>query len=607
MQRLIALLILAALALLGAPASSAGQLVARPLATPAATARYVPDEVLVAFAPQASATAQASVLASFGDLALQRAVGSQGYALVKLQAGRTLDSAMNAYAAMPGVQSVQPNYVYEFFAVPNDPHYVQLWGLRNNGQTIAGGTSANAVPGADMDMEQAWDQITDCRAATVAVLDSGVNYTHEDLAGNMWDGAAAGFPHHGFDFADNDNDPLPRDALGHGNHVAATVGAVGNNGIGVTGVCWRARLMALRVGGRSGPTTARIIQGVQFAVAHGAKVINMSFGGAIRDAALEAEIAAARERGVVVIVAAGNGGSDNDSGTTPIYPCNFPLDNIVCVAALDQGYNKAAFSNFGATSVDVGAPGTNILSAWPGTAVADDFTDWTLNGGWSQTRCNFAAGPLPILANPGSWCATTPGQYGNDANDVAYKNFDLSGGVLHAQVNFSRFLETEPDGDFLGFARSASGGDPFAAGTLIREVSGSNGQVPVAESLDLNDCLSVTCTFGFRLRSNGSAADFGVAIALFQIETVQSGSRAYQLLNGTSMAAPHAAGVAAMLWAYNPAYTYADVVRALKEGGDSVAALAGITATGRAANAAGSLRYISPPTGVTATVAAAPQ
>lgn len=555
---------------------------------------YVADEVLVKFTADAAPQFRASAVAGQGDRQLMQAVGS-GYTLVKLQSGRAMTAALAGYRAMSNVEAVQPNYIYRFNAVPDDPQYGQLWALKNIGQTVTGGAYASArIPGSDMHMEEAWDRRTDCSAVIVAVLDSGVNYTHQDLAASMWDGAAAGFPHHGFDFVDNDDDPTPSDGFGHGTHVAATIGAAGNNGVGVTGVCWKASLMALRIGGSSGSTTARIIQGLDFAVAHGAKVINLSLSGSNLDPAFEAGIENARSSGVIVVTAAGNEGADNDGGTTPIFPCNFPQDNIICVAALDQGYGLASFSNFGATSVDVGAPGANILSAAPGIAITDDLTGWTRSGGWQEIVCDFAGGSFNMLVNPADWCSSSPG-YAANADDVAYKSFNL-GGASHAEAEFLALTDLEPGRDFLGVARNGGGGDPFAANPAsILETSGSTEGAPVRARVSLDDCTTRECTFGFRLRANATVSGTGVGILGLRINTTQPNSDVYRVDSGTSMAAPHVAGVAAMVWAQKPGATYTEVVNAVKLGGDRIPALADKTVTGRAVNAAGALLAIDPP------------
>lgn len=564
---------------------------------------YVADEILVKFKPDVAGRFKSQAIEAYGDRHI-RELTPNGYVHVKLRPGTGVSQGMTLYKTDPNIEAVQPNYIYHPLVAPNDTHYGQMWGLKNTGQTIIAPsypTNNPGVAGQDMDMEAAWDRVTDCRRIVVAVLDTGVNYTHQDLAANMWDGTAMGFPNHGFDYIDNDNDPMPQDADGHGTHVAGTIGAVGNNSLGTTGVCWQARIMAVRVLSAGGGTTAAIIQGVNFAVTRGAKVINMSLGGPTFDAAFNAEITTARNNGVVVVVAAGNDGTNNNAVASPEYPCNFSQDNLICVAALDQAYALATFSNFGATSVDVGAPGTNAMSAWPGTTITDDFTSgWTLTGGFAAVTCNFGIGPVRMLVNPASWCSITPGRYANNANDVAHKTFNLSG-ASHARLSFQYFLDTEPNFDFAGTAYKSTGGNPFVGG-VITETSGTTNNFPVKGSADLNTCRTATCSVGFRLRSNATTMDWGVGIFGFQIDTVQSNSNVYKVSDGTSMASPHVAGLAALIWSYNPGYTYSDVVNSVNNGGESIAALAGRTTTGRAANAMGSLRYINPPSGVAAAI-----
>ena len=563
---------------------------------------FVSDEVLVKFNSNVTRQARLDAMSSVGDRPMRMSVGSRGLALVKLPPGRSVEDAMNGYRAMADVEAVQPNYIYKKLASPNDPNYAQMWGLHNTGQVVAGGGFPTArIPGADIGAEEAWDiNGGDCSSIVVAVVDSGVNYTHADLVANMWDGSGSGFPNHGrnFVFGEDPNDPLPADADGHGTHVAATIGAVGNNGIGATGVCWQVKLMALRALTASGGTSASVVSGLSFAIDNGAKVVNMSLGGPIFDQAFSDEITRAQAMGVIVVAAAGNGGADgfgdnNDNPATPQYPCNFPQDNVICVTALDQTFNITAFSNLGKTNVDVGAPGVNVLSAWPGTTIQDNFSGWTRTGGWVVTDC---AGTLPpVLANPADWCSF--GLYPPNAADVAHKNFAIPTGMV-AQVGFLEDVAITAL-DTLTFAKRVGGGDPFPTGTLIPQFNGVN-----SVSVNANECLGATCSFGFRLASDAIAAgsDFGAGVALFEINTVQNGSDVYQVLNGTSMATPHVSGVAAMVWAYNPNYSYADVVNSVKFGGDAIAALQNNTVTGRAANAAGSLRFINPPTNVSAVV-----
>ena len=568
-------------------------------------AAYVPNEVLVKFKPQLSIHAMESAVTQLGYRPAET-VMEQSWLRVSLASDQTVEGAIAAFASDSAVAQVQPNYIYRALALPNDARFGEQWGLKNTGKIIVNGSySANNPPpasGSDMNLESAWDLVSDCRSVIVAVIDSGVNYTHEDLAANMWDGGTA-YPNHGWDYVSGtagDNDPIPSDGNGHGTHVAATIAAAGNNNVGTAGVCWRARIMAIRSLSESGGTTASIIQGIDFAVARGARVLNMSLGGAAFDSAFSDAITRARTAGVLVVVAAGNDGTNND-GSDPMYPCNFTHDNIVCVAALDQAYGRASFSNYGAISVDVGAPGTNILSAWPGATTEDNFASgWTATGAWTAVPCTFGTTAYPMWVNPATWCGSAAATYANNANDIVYKTFDLSS-VLGAGITFLGFVDTEAGADFFSVGHRSAGGDPFVGGTIMR-YSGSTRGFALPFAVDLSDCLTVTCSFGMRLTSNASVVDGGLGVLLFSINTTQTGSAEYHLADGTSMAAPHVAGIAALLFSYNPGFNYLDVANAIKNGGDQVSALAGRTTTGRAADAMGALRYINSPSGVTAVV-----
>ncbi len=559
-----------------------------------AQVRYVPGEVLVKFKEDTPDTTPALIVKSFGHEKLKEL--NRRVVQVKLNSGQSVEAAIAAYQSDPNVAHVQPNYLYKLSAIPNDTLYGELWGLKNNEQTVTDGsypTNNPGIIGMDMGLEAAWDHITDCSSVIVAVLDTGINYTHTDLVANMWDGGTS-YPNHGWDFFDDDNDPMPTDGSLHGTHVAGTIGAAGNNARGVTGVCWNAELMALRAGDDNGITTASNIQGVDFALANGARVINMSFGSDVFDQLKYDAISDARNSGILVVASAGNNNYDND--IIPHYPSSFDLDNIIAVAAVDQAYELVTFSNYGSTTVDVGAPGVNIWSAVAGQTYSDDFlSGWTMTGGWAYEQCYFGYGLYDMLVNP-SWC--TAGTYVNDADDRAYKQFDLSG-LLGAGVRHWAFIDTERGYDFFRVAYKIGGGDPFVDGVLLLDRSGS-----VAQWFDhdLFRCRTATCSFGFQLESNVSITDRGVGILLFELKTAELNSNSYKPICGTSCSAPHVVGLAAMIWAYNPDYTYLDVVASIKNGGDAVPALAGITTTGKAVDAMGSLRYINPPTGVTASI-----
>jgi len=568
---------------------------------------YVADELLVIFKPGTQTSQQLQTLSLSGDREIQRLGKQQRISHIKLKKGQTMQQALAAYRADPDVEHVQPNYLYYAQAVPDDSDYDQLWGLKN--------TNGN-----DIDAELAWNHITNCSNVIVAVLDTGVDYTHQDLAANMWDGSAAGYPNHGYDFVGDsvytlnpDNDPLPMGATEeHGTHVAGTLAAIGNNTNGISGVCWQAKIMSVRVmDSRGTGSTASIIEGIRFAVDNGAKIINLSLGfqGAF-DLPFSNAISYARDNDVVVVVAAGNSGADNDLSS--FYPCNFPQANLICVAALDQNYALPSFSNFGTNSVDVGAPGVDIFATVPdGQTIINPMTGWlTNNGHWTINQCNFivdgAPATLPTLVNPSSWCDATPGTYVAVADDNIYKTFNLSGSGTRAALFYQPFIDTEPGADFFLSGFDATGGDPFDGdpeNVELLRFSGANDAANFYFIHDLTDCLTGTCSVGFRLTSDGDAdRRTGVGIPILVISTLVNAGNTYATLHGTSMATPHVAGIAAMVRAYNPNYTYADTVAAIKQGGEYAGALDGFTSTSRAANAMGSLSFINQPNGVSAVV-----
>lgn len=573
-------------------------------------AKFVEGEILVRFKSTMTMQAQQSTVENHGGSSVKSVSKRMNLSKVKLQLGNDVSAAVETYKSNPNIEHAQPNYIYYATALPNDTSIDQLWGMKNTGQSILNSSYTTNNPGAlgnDIDAELAWDEITDCRSAVVAVLDTGINYTHQDLTANMWDGSGVDIPNHGYDFVDSDNDPMPTGANeDHGTHVAGTIGAVSNNSSGVTGVCWQASIMSVRVLGATGSgTTADIIQGIEFAADNGAKVINMSLGGeSAINTLFDDAITYARTLDVVVVVSAGNGGndgiSDDNDGlgddadpNTFTYPCNFTQDNLLCVAALDQSYSLASFSNYGAISVDIGAPGTNVLSSWAGQVITDDFTSgWSISGGWASSVCS----STNILSNPADWCSS--GTYANNANDEAFKEFNLSS-ALAAELYYLTSVNLEDGVDYFFTSMKSTGGDPFAGGAPFKTLTG-NAAGFVKEDISL--CNTSTCSLGFQLTSDGSVVSTGVEIHNFSINTLETNSSSYSVINGTSMASPHVAGIATMIRAFNPSYTSAQTVEAIKNGGETVAALSGESTTGKAANAMGSLAYITQPTGVAAVV-----
>ena len=272
---------------------------------------------------------------------------------------------------------IEPDLPIQVQKTPNDPSLWRLYGLNNYGQS--GGTTD-----ADLDAPEAWEITTGSRDVVIGVIDSGVDINHPDLAENIWvnpgetpnngiDDDGNGFIDdvNGWDFYDNDN--TPHDGNGHGTHVAGTIGAVGNNNAGITGVNWEVSLLPLRFLGDDGSGwTSDAVAAVNYATMlkrdFGINVVatNNSWGGGGYSQTLDRAIESANNEGIMFVAAAGNQGSNND--TNPSYPTNYGSPNVISVAALNRNDNLANFSNYGEATVDVGAPGVSIYSTLPGNS-----------------------------------------------------------------------------------------------------------------------------------------------------------------------------------------------------------------------------------------------
>ena len=290
------------------------------------------------------------------------------------------------------IEYAEPNYIYHTTEIPNDPNFSELWGLHNTGQN-------GGIADADIDAPEAWDTQTGSSSVVIAVIDTGVDYTHPDLAGNIWtnlgeiagngiDDDGNGFVDdiHGYDFVNNDGDPM--DDHYHGTHCAGTIGAVGNDNIGIVGVNWSVSIMPVKFLSASGSgSTLDAIASVEYATLMGADIMSNSWGGGSYSQALEDAISAANDAKVLFVAAAGNSSSNND--TSPHYPSSYDVPNVIAVAATDRNDNKASFSCYGAASVDLGAPGVSIYSTKP------DNTYGALSG--TSMACPHVAGAAGLI------------------------------------------------------------------------------------------------------------------------------------------------------------------------------------------------------------------
>lgn len=350
---------------------------------------YKEGELLVKFKSDVSPTYATTKHQSLGSSLVKRFNIVPNLEYVRLPKGLSVQDAIVQYMSDPNVEFAEPNYIRRAVSViPNDTYFRNQWALHNTG------SYANGTEDADIDAPEAWDISTGNPNLIIAVLDTGIDYTHSDLVGNIWvnrgetsciDGVdndgngyiddCLGWDFVGSDFLSSVDDNDPMDEYGHGTHVAGTIGAVGNNGNGISGVMWRVKLMSVKVLDADGyGTDEEIIQGIQYAVANGAKIINASLGGPGFSYSLYSAIATANAHSVLFIAAAGNGGDDlvgDNNDLAPFYPASYNLPNIISVAATDQDDRRASFSNFGPNSVHVAAPGVYILSTIPQNLYAD--------------------------------------------------------------------------------------------------------------------------------------------------------------------------------------------------------------------------------------------
>jgi subtilisin family serine protease len=274
--------------------------------------------------------------------------------VVRVPSGETVESLIAKYRRSGLVEFAEPDYLIHAAAAPNDPKFADgtLWGLNNWGQN--GGT-----PGADIDATNAWDILTSASNIVVAVVDSGIRSTHEDLAANMWVNPNDGG--HGFNAFTGTNNP--EDDGGHGTLVAGVLGGVGNNGKGVTGVAWQVQLMSCKCLDSAGNgSDATLIACLDYAITNGAKIINASLDSPTYSEALSNAIVATRDAGIIFVASAGNNSANID--VTPDYPSCYQIDNIVSVAYTTRNDALGDFSNFGATNVALAAPGDQIYSTF---------------------------------------------------------------------------------------------------------------------------------------------------------------------------------------------------------------------------------------------------
>ena len=534
------------------------------------------------------------------DVEYARNLGSR-FQLVETEPGQAPRAAVQELEADPAVVHAERDGYYHLDSIPNDPLFGQLWGLQNTGLGVDFFEGATA--GDDINVLSAWERTVGTPSTVVADIDGGYRFEHPDL-GNVWtnsgeipenglddDGDGIVDDVHGADFVGTnaetpviDGDPTDDDPFtrGHGVHTAGIIGAQGNNGIGITGVAQDVSIMPLRVCSAFGSSKEQdcpisaVVEAINYAGAHGARVANMSLGGEFEHPTVRDAIAANPQ--TLFVIAAGNESRNDD--VTPEYPCVYdPLaegksavDNVICVAATDQADHLAEFSNWGANTVDLGAPGTQILSAAPYRyIVKDDFevddfaSNWTASGpdgGFARTN----EAPLAsygISDSPGA----TPVANSTRASTsvpIALAPGYRSCAIEVVSASSGGFIEVLLDGENeLGFSIAKPG---RTSHKLLEGLSGG-GEVAVR----------VSYTAG----SNPTPSS-GAWIEEIDLHCIAKVGEAegYRYAEGTSMATPFVTGAAALLFSLKPSASVTEVRQGLLGSVDPVPSLAGKTTSG---------------------------
>ena len=431
--------------------------------------------------------------------------------------------------------------------------------------------------GSDIEALKAWDRTTGSNDVIIAVLDTGVDYRAPDLAPNIVEG---------YDFLANSSDPMDRD--GHGTQVAGIIAAAGNNGIGVTGVMWKAKIMPLRVIG-SGIVPVDIeIAAIDYANSHGAHIINMSFGG---NEYSQAEKDAIDASPAVCICSAGNDGYNNDQ--RPNYPGSCTSNNIITVAATDlsdalvTGQHWGWESNYGPHSVHVAAPGINILSTFPPAVQMlfdpmNNVTSWNAQSPWGAS--NLASSPPSATVNSPSGSAMNA--------TITLKNpIDLTG-KCGTKLEFCTRMNTIKDHG-LFYIEASSDGEHWD--TIDYGSGNSNGWIRREYSLTNYDD-SPYLNIRFRLTTDSSMSSSSVNVNGLSISAFNpsNGEQHYSFISGTSAATPYVSGLAGLVKTVNPSYTNLQIKDAILKNVDVKSSLRGKISTEGRINASKTLSGVSP-------------
>jgi len=580
---------------------------------------YIEDEIIVVFKPSYTKTLsslkQEEVInkislkmkaLNLNFKKIRRLGPNSNFFLIKLDKQKeTFESAKSKLLKSPDIEHVEPNYIYKLHStVPNDFYNFDLWALQK------------------IQAPQAWDIAKSSSEVIVAVIDSGVDYTHEDLAQNMWVNTRE-IPDNGIDddgngYVDDVYGIAPgyskivenikisdtMDLIGHGTHVAGIIGAVGNNGKGIVGVNWNVKILSCMAG--EPPTgllyLADTLECYEYIASlkdrgENIRIINASYGSPYFSYHEFSAIQRLRDRGILLVASAGNEGKNND--VSPVYPCNYNLDNIICVASTDRNDNLSWFSNYGNSTVHVAAPGEEIYSTFPITyedfnpsycnnIFFDNFESGT--GNWyfdspAGLSTKYSLSPTHSITD------SVDGNYPDNATiTITSKIIDLSpykGVKVYGYFSVMPYLSGADSGSFIvGIDSFTKYGIVVQSNGWDLDTLGLKGEWTTWVYYIPKEFRKYNVQLALKLESNNDGlTDDGIYWDDIGICTISWPTNKYASMSGTSMATPFVSGLAALIWSKEPNLSYLDVKNRILNSVDVLPQLSGKVKTSGRINA----------------------